>query len=350
MENRFEFIPTALIVNGKTFPASYENLPGRVVIVAEVQENGKKAFKKIEVPETDINYLLAYAVADETARKAAEPAPETSAPETSAESVPDPEERPETISPAETDEEKENETMKPETVKIPETISADDFADRILSRLDLEKVRPEWRKSISLRVIEFYRQYGRLYAADENGETIDYTEETALFDAWMAVDLMKEYVSEFCAARRDFIASDREAAAFVLACEVCNKAEADYNPLDAIFPAKAEETERPETISAEETSAPDRAPIDKPARGPAKPKEFAGEALSGKGWSIVFDTGLNRTRVIVADPLREKLAPMIENAGFFFSKSQNSWNKKLTHKAHRAAIALADNIRTALAS
>lgn len=229
MENRFEFIPAALIVNGKTFPASYENLPGRVVIVAEVQENGKKAFKKIEVPETDINYLLAYAVADETARKAAEPAPETSAPETSAEPVPDPKERPETISPAETDKEKENEIMKPETMN-------------------------------------------------------------------------------------------------------------------------AAETERPETISAEEASAPDRAPIDKPARGPAKPKEFAGEALSGKGWSIVFDTGLNRTRVIVADPLREKLAPMIENAGFFFSKSQNSWNKKLTHKAHRAAIALADNIRTALAS
>lgn len=87
----------------------------------------------------------------------------------------------------------------------------------------------------------------------------------------------------------------------------------------------------------------------KPARGPAKPKDFAAEALTGRGWCIVFDTGMQRTRVIVQEEIRETVAQMIQEAGFYWSDNMRSYNKKLTHKAHRAALALADNLRAAIA-
>lgn len=125
--------------------------------------------------------------------------------------------------------------------------------------------------------------------------------------------------------------------------------------------------ERPETISEEET-APEAAQAEpeaaeaepeaqeeeradgyKPARGPVKPKNFAAEALTGRGWCIVFDSGMNRTRVIVQDGIRETVAPMIEEAGFWWSENMKSYNRKLTHKAHRAAVALAERLREAVA-
>ena len=259
MNKDFEFIPGALVIGGKTFPASYENLPGRVVIVAEVTEDGKKSFATIEVPENDVNYPMAYAVADETARAAVAPVqdpepeaapderPETiSAPEPSAPADPEPETAPEPV-----------QEPDPEPVQDPEPETAPE---------PVQDPEPETAPEP---------------APDERPETIS--------------------------------------------------------------PDEVPET-APET--APEPSA--MAPNDKAARGPAKPKDFAGEAISGNGWSIVFDTGMNRTRVIVADPLREKLSPVIEQAGFYFSRNMNSWNKRLTHKAHRAALALADSIRAAL--
>ena len=111
------------------------------------------------------------------------------------------------------------------------------------------------------------------------------------------------------------------------------------DPAPAAVPAP--DAKRPETILK-------ASPV-KPPRGPAKEKDFAGESITGKGWSIVFDTGLNRTRVIVSEPVRETLRPIIEAAGFYYSNAQKSWNKKLTHKAHKAAVILADNLRAALA-
>ena len=143
-----------------------------------------------------------------------------------------------------------------------------------------------------------------------------------------------------------------------------------YNVADETAHQSAQEPaqeERPETVSSDETYAPqaaqepapqeqepaqiERADNNKPARAAAEvpEKTFAGETITGKGWSIVFDSGLQRTRVIVNDNVREKLAPIIENAGFYYSKAQNSWNKKLSWKAYRAANALAQELRAAVA-
>ena len=107
------------------------------------------------------------------------------------------------------------------------------------------------------------------------------------------------------------------------------------------------EEEPAETIPAdEETAAPADDP--KPAR-PVPEKSFIGESISGKGWSIVFDGGCNRTRVIVTAALKDKARPVIENAGFYYSPTLDSWNKKLTFKAYRAAQALAQSLTAALA-
>ena len=112
------------------------------------------------------------------------------------------------------------------------------------------------------------------------------------------------------------------------------------------------EAAAPETVQAEpEAAAPEavRADGNKPARGPAKPKEFVAEALTGRGWCIVFDTGMQRTRVIVQDGIRETVAPIIQEAGFYWSDNMRSYNKKLTHRAHRAALALAEKLTAATA-
>ena len=87
----------------------------------------------------------------------------------------------------------------------------------------------------------------------------------------------------------------------------------------------------------------------KPARVPVKPKDFAWDALIGRGWCIVFDTGLQRTRVIVQDSIRETVAPIIRESGFYWSVNMGSYNKKLTYKAYRAALALAVKLESATA-
>ena len=138
-------------------------------------------------------------------------------------------------------------------------------------------------------------------------------------------------------------------------------------------PAEPEATaERPETISedlpapapvvallapvpapaadADRKAAPRRQAPPKPARGPGKPLDFSGQTIAGDGWQIVFDAALQRTRVIIQEADRAKLAPLAEAAGFYYSVNTDSWHKKLTHKAHRAALALADAFRAAVAA
>lgn len=309
MENRFDFIPGALNVNGKTFPASYENKPGRVVIVAETADDGAIT---IEIPETDPRFMLAYAVADETARKAAQ----------QAEPAQDPEERPETILPDNAEKEEEK-TMPVYEIGYDTGVC---FSINMIQAPDEETARAAAEKH-----------------AAQHGYSVAYVKE--LF-AWQVKENREKGMPFETVTEKP--APAPEASAPAESPE--ERPETISEPAETAAPAPeatpeasapAPERKRPETIL--------KASPEKPPRGPAKEKDFAGESLTGKGWSIVFDTGLNRTRVIVAEPFREKLRPMIEAAGFYYSNAQNSWNKKLTHKAHRAAVALADNLRAALA-
>jgi len=214
----FEFLPAALVVNGKSFPAVYTIEENAVVIAATVQENGAERVVTINVPDTDKNYMLVYAVADETARAAAV-----------------------------VDEQPEQPAQDPAPAVA----------------VDEQPEQPEQDPAPAAQ------------DTDEN--------------------------------RRETISNDASAL-------------------------------------AERRHAPE-----KPPRGVAPEKPFAGEKICGQGWTIVFDIALQRTRVIVQDENREQLRPIIENAGFYYSKNTDSWHKKLTFKAQRAAVALAENLRAAVA-
>ena len=82
----------------------------------------------------------------------------------------------------------------------------------------------------------------------------------------------------------------------------------------------------------------------KQARGPIPEKTFIGETIQGNGWKILFDGATNRTRVIFDKAPTAAAKAATENAGFYYSSAMNSWNKKLTFKAYRAAKTLSGQL------
>lgn len=124
-------------------------------------------------------------------------------------------------------------------------------------------------------------------------------------------------------------------------------------PTDAA-PAAVQKTrkpaaKRPETVSPDAAPAavpPIRPAAEQPATKPKRPfvpvpeKTFIGDSITGKGWKIYFDGAKKRTRVIFDSKPTDAARASLEKAGFYFSSAMNSWNKKLTFKAYRAAQAL----------
>ena len=120
----------------------------------------------------------------------------------------------------------------------------------------------------------------------------------------------------------------------------------------------AAETKPAETKPALEAHEAKPAPATKPAKAkaakaaetkpvtPAMPADNAliGTAIEGKGWRIAFDEAAQRTRVIFAADPSAKQRAAIDAAGFWWSATTKSWNKKLTRKAQRAAMALAETL------
>lgn len=107
----------------------------------------------------------------------------------------------------------------------------------------------------------------------------------------------------------------------------------------------ASESEQTATES-EQTSSELPAHNPKQARGIVPEKTFIGLEIKGNGWKIYFDPAYDRTRVIFPRKPSTTALEAVKTAGFFWSPAMKSWNKKLTHKAFRAAQALADQLRT----
>lgn len=82
----------------------------------------------------------------------------------------------------------------------------------------------------------------------------------------------------------------------------------------------------------------------KTARGPVPDKTFAGSQIDGNGWKILFDDQTARTRVIFNGVPTDAARAAVEKAGFYYSRALNSWNKKLTWKAYRAAQVLSGTL------
>ena len=68
------------------------------------------------------------------------------------------------------------------------------------------------------------------------------------------------------------------------------------------------------------------------------------ELASGNGWRFVLDATLDRTRLIFDREPSAEAAQAIEAARFFWSPTTHSYHKRLTRKAQRAALALADEL------
>lgn len=121
-------------------------------------------------------------------------------------------------------------------------------------------------------------------------------------------------------------------------------------PVDKPAPAKrshkSKGIRRPDVPAQpvqDKPSAPVKKPApvqDKPAAAPTD-KPWIGTTITGKGWNIAFDQQAGRTRVLFQAQPTDAQKAAIENAGFYWSAQLNSWNKKLTCKAYRAAQALA---------
>lgn len=113
---------------------------------------------------------------------------------------------------------------------------------------------------------------------------------------------------------------------------------AQPEPAQDPAPAAAEPAAEVQPAPVQAEPAPAAQPA--PAAVPGKP--FVGTELTGTGWRILFDQEHNRTRVILdQDTAPAAAREAVEQAGFYWSAVLSSWNKKLTHKAHRAAQALA---------
>ena len=101
-------------------------------------------------------------------------------------------------------------------------------------------------------------------------------------------------------------------------------------PVAALFPAPVEEA---------------RVPSPKDAHGPVPEKTFIDTTIQGAGWRIHFDPATQRTRVFIDSNASAAFRKAIEQAGFCWSPSMQSFNKKLTFRAYRAAQALAQSLR-----
>lgn len=88
-----------------------------------------------------------------------------------------------------------------------------------------------------------------------------------------------------------------------------------------------------------------RIPSPKDAHGPVPEKTFIDTTIQGAGWRIHFDPATQRTRVFVDSNASAAFRRAIEQAGFCWSPSMQSFNKKLTFRAYRAAQALAQSLR-----
>lgn len=68
------------------------------------------------------------------------------------------------------------------------------------------------------------------------------------------------------------------------------------------------------------------------------------DCIHGNGWRILFDQATSRTRVIFVENPAPAALEAVNAAGFYFSRVMNSYNKKLTVKARRAAEKLAADL------
>lgn len=105
-------------------------------------------------------------------------------------------------------------------------------------------------------------------------------------------------------------------------------------------------------IDLNDNEAPDAAE-EKPARDPKQArgavpeKSFIGTRLDGAGYSIFFNGEAQRTQIRFAADADSRMIEAAKAAGFYYSPTSGTYNKKLTFKAYRAAVALTEQFNAA---
>lgn len=115
-------------------------------------------------------------------------------------------------------------------------------------------------------------------------------------------------------------------------------------------PAETGSEQMPEDTPAEQEQEQEEAPDPKKAHGPIPEKTFVNTSICGERFQIIFDGSANRTRVIIPEEYRSIARDALQKAGFYYSSAMDSFNKKLTFRAYRAAVALAAELSKILAA
>lgn len=160
---------------------------------------------------------------------------------------------------------------------------------------------------------DFYDLY---YSADDSGKPINYDNDVDLFD-----ELRKDYdfcqmTCEFMDFRGDLIVSDREAAAYIAALRRMYMLPDEYAERAAVVV--------PTVCAVDYTDY----------------EAAAGNAVTGNGWIVEFSKTLNKTIVTIINDPTGAIKDEVERAGFWYSPTFKTYNKKFTRKAHRAALEL----------
>lgn len=112
-------------------------------------------------------------------------------------------------------------------------------------------------------------------------------------------------------------------------------------------PEPASAAESAESAKPAEQATEAEKPLKKAVNDAETPeKPFAGQKILGRGWYIYFDAEENRTRVIFERIPHADVRKLLKEKGFYWCPGLMSWNKKLTWKAYRAALALAEELQS----
>ena len=293
MANKYRFGRDCITVNGRTFPAKYAVMAGDCLSVELLVDVGGGEYARVSVPPSDRQYKAAFQAAQMGLTLEAATDSTQAATEAATDSTQTATDRGQ-VEPVNTATETAAETPE----EAPETVD-----NEAATAAALEPV------VYATSIID-----ARCFAPVDpaGGETVQAATETATATAPDAETINNE--------------------------EGVTMNKSINTAAEAVKAAAAAEVQ-------ELTAAADP----KATRGPVPEKTFINEVIAGNGWSIVFDAGCNRTRGIITEPVKAAARPIVEEAGFYYSKNMDSWNKKLTFRARRAALNLADKLRAALA-
>lgn len=154
-------------------------------------------------------------------------------------------------------------------------------------------------------------------SAEESGNPLDYSRAVAEFKRLSASDPeFVEVFAEFMEYSGAEVLTDLEVAAYMQALSA-----------SVAVPA---EVKQAAAVAVKLTC-----PVDY-----SDYEQAADQTVTGNGWTVDFNKSINKTIVTIINDPAGQIKHEVEAAGFWYSPTFGTWNKKFTRKAHRAALEL----------